>query len=985
MTEVASLLVRIEASTALLRSELARADKAVGQTAGGIERSAARAEQGARQMAAGVSNAYAGIAKAQERVNALTGVTRGSARDRAADIEAYGRALDDMRAKLVPAAKLEQTYTAAVAEADRALKVGAISQAEHADAVKRAKGSYDAGIASLRGMERAATGAAKASGLSTMQMQTLKYTASDVVASLGSGMSPLQIALQQGPQVAQAFSFSITGMVVALTGAALAVGVLVAANQSYQSSMRAVTVANQVMGGAIGLTRGQLEQVAQRAAAAGEVSVRAAREQEAAYIRTGKIGAEVMEGLIALSRGYAVATGKDTAEAAEDLAKLFSDPVRGAEELTKAFGLLSDKQLEHIRTLARQGRATEAQKMLMDALNARVGSLARDGLSTLAQAWERVARAISNAFDAAGRATAPETNDQAIARLEAKRRDLLAARKLDADRVDAETGGQAGADAVPIDSRYAAPGMVKPAGAADELQKVDEELVRRTADRARAREQAARVADYQGQVAGSRVAGDAARALDPLHGDIAEMQQRIADLERGVGNPEVANPGQVSAGLERARNRLAGLEEAQRAGVSVETLKAQKLGEAQAKAAGMGERERARYLAQEQARIDLLDSSLTASEKDAKIRAAAVAVTAQQTAATGDAVRQLTLQAEAAERLAKAAGKGEAAERRAQIENDVAAAAPTGLGPATRAAREREEAARLRGIRAEQTADLDRQIAAQLALMDTVGKGPRVLAEAMRAQQAHTLALREGEAGTIRYRQAYEAYLAKLAELDKANEAIAQQQALYQELGDFGEQAFERIGSAMTAMAMEGEDAFASLRNIGKAVVSELMQEFVKLSAVNPLKNALLGSAAPTLTTAAGFLGSLFGGSATSSHGAGNLAGAGGTFGGAGNGPQFRAAGGPVNPHEAYIVGEKRPELFVPKVPGVILPRVPELRGGGGGAAESAGPPVIVHQTNHFGVGMNAAARAEVLNMLPQIKAATVAAVDDRMQRGVRR
>ncbi|WP_448208486.1 phage tail length tape measure family protein [Azospirillum sp. sgz302134] len=977
MTEVASLLVRIEASTALLRSELARADKAVGQTAGGIERSAARAEQAAQQMAAGISNAYAGIAKAQERINALTGVTRAPTADRAADIEAYGRALDAMRAKLVPAVALEQTYAAAVGEADHALKVGAISQAEHGDAVKRAKASYDAGVASLRGIEQAAGGAAKASRLSTMQLQTLKYTASDVVASLGSGMSPMQVALQQGPQVAQAFSLSITSMTAAIAGAALAVGVLVAANSSYSSSMRAVTVANQLMGGAIGLTRDQLEQVAQRAAAAGEVSVRAARDQEAAYIRTGKIGAEVMEGLIGLSRGYAVATGKDAAEAAEDLAKLFTDPVRGAEELTKAFGLLSDKQLEHIRTLARQGQATEAQKLLMEALNARVSNLARDGLSTLAQAWDRVARAISNAFDAAGRATAPETNEQAIARLEAKRRELAAAKKLDADRVDAETGGQAGADAVPVDSRYAAPGMVKPAGASDELQKVEAELARRTADRARAREQAARVGDHQGHVAGSRVAGDAARSLDPLHGDIAEMQQRISDLERGAGNPEVSDPGQVSAGLERARNRLSGLEEARNAGVSVETLKAQKLGEVQAKAAGMGERERARYLAQEQARIELLDASLTASEKDAKVRAAVVAVTAQQATATSDATRQLKLQADAADRLAGAAGKGEAAERRAGIENDVAAASITGLGPATRTTREREEAAKLRAIRADETADINLQIKAQLALIDTVGKGPAALAAALTAQKAHTLALREGEEGTERYRQAFEAYLAKLGELDKASRTLAEQQALYQEMESFGEQAFERIGSAATAMAMEGKDAFATLRNIGKATVSELMQEFFKLAAINPLKNALLGTTAPTLSTMTGFIGSLFGGSAPA--GAAAPAAAGGTV-----TLPARAAGGPVNPSEAYVVGEKRPELFVPNVPGVILPRVPELPSAGNGAEGSA-PTVIVQQTMHFGVGVNAAARAEVLNMLPQIKSATVAAVEDRMQRGVRR
>jgi hypothetical protein len=36
-----------------------------------------------------------------------------------------------------------------------------------------------------------------------------------------------------------------------------------------------------------------------------------------------------------------------------------------------------------------------------------------------------------------------------------------------------------------------------------------------------------------------------------------------------------------------------------------------------------------------------------------------------------------------------------------------------------------------------------------------------------------------------------------------------------------------------------------------------------------------------------------------------------------------RASGGPVYPGQAYIVGEHRPELFVPDVPGTIVPRVP--------------------------------------------------------------
>jgi hypothetical protein len=41
-----------------------------------------------------------------------------------------------------------------------------------------------------------------------------------------------------------------------------------------------------------------------------------------------------------------------------------------------------------------------------------------------------------------------------------------------------------------------------------------------------------------------------------------------------------------------------------------------------------------------------------------------------------------------------------------------------------------------------------------------------------------------------------------------------------------------------------------------------------------------------------------------------------------------RASGGPVSAGRPYIVGEKRPELFVPRTAGTIVPRVP--RGGGG-------------------------------------------------------
>lgn len=43
----------------------------------------------------------------------------------------------------------------------------------------------------------------------------------------------------------------------------------------------------------------------------------------------------------------------------------------------------------------------------------------------------------------------------------------------------------------------------------------------------------------------------------------------------------------------------------------------------------------------------------------------------------------------------------------------------------------------------------------------------------------------------------------------------------------------------------------------------------------------------------------------------------------------YREGGGPVKAGQPYVVGEKRPELFVPKTDGTILPRVPDSGGAG--------------------------------------------------------
>lgn len=96
-----------------------------------------------------------------------------------------------------------------------------------------------------------------------------------------------------------------------------------------------------------------------------------------------------------------------------------------------------------------------------------------------------------------------------------------------------------------------------------------------------------------------------------------------------------------------------------------------------------------------------------------------------------------------------------------------------------------------------------------------------------------------------------------------------------------------------------------------------------------------------------------------------------GTTGLAGGGTLPRGTGGPV------LVGERGPELFIPQSSGVVknLHDTRNLMKGGG-------PPVVVNQTLEISTGVAPTVRAEMMNMMPMIKAQTEAAVLNKTRRG---
>ena len=82
--------------------------------------------------------------------------------------------------------------------------------------------------------------------------------------------------------------------------------------------------------------------------------------------------------------------------------------------------------------------------------------------------------------------------------------------------------------------------------------------------------------------------------------------------------------------------------------------------------------------------------------------------------------------------------------------------------------------------------------------------------------------------------------------------------------------AFDRIGEAITQAFATGEISALDFKDLTKAIISELIQDFLKLAAINPLKNLLFGGSLPTLTSVFPSIGGLFGaGSGAASLGAG--------------------------------------------------------------------------------------------------------------------
>lgn len=276
----------------------------------------------------------------------------------------------------------------------------------------------------------------KASSFTRRELQALNYTVSDVVASLSSGISPMQILLQQGPQVRDAFGGvgnAASKLSAAMTGARLAglglAAVAVALGIAYHAAwreQRAFEDALAITGNYAGLTAGRFDELADRVSRLNARPIGEVREALQALVSTGAFGPQSIDAAASAVVNLQKFTGQTAQEVVKDFATMSRGVARWAAEHNRQYNFITAAQYAHIRALESEGRTQEAMAVTLQALNDKFANQTRN-LGYLERTVEGVKNTWSSFWDMLKNIGRDDTVENRVATL---RRELEAAEKV---------------------------------------------------------------------------------------------------------------------------------------------------------------------------------------------------------------------------------------------------------------------------------------------------------------------------------------------------------------------------------------------------------------------------------------------------------------------------------------------------------------------------------------------------------------------------
>ncbi|MCM2432100.1 phage tail length tape measure family protein [Agrobacterium rosae] len=186
------LIISISTDLATVKRALNRLVSDVGQASSGIEK---------RFASAGKSINSSLTSSMQERINSMVGIGTSAAKEWNGALADQQKELDRLRSKYSPLFSTITSYKNAVSEIRQAHAVGAISTNEMTAAIQRERQAALASTAAIKGRNSALKATVTTSSGNSFNTANIAAQFQDIGVTAAMGMSPIQIALQQGTQL----------------------------------------------------------------------------------------------------------------------------------------------------------------------------------------------------------------------------------------------------------------------------------------------------------------------------------------------------------------------------------------------------------------------------------------------------------------------------------------------------------------------------------------------------------------------------------------------------------------------------------------------------------------------------------------------------------------------------------------------------------------------------------------------------------------
>ncbi len=186
------LIISISTDLATVKRALNRLVSDVGAASSGIEK---------RFATTGKSINNSLTTSMQDRINSMVGIGTTAAKEWNGVLADQQKELDRLRTKYSPLFATISNYKNAVAEIRQAHAAGAISANEMASAIQRERQAALASTAAIKGRNAALKATVTTSSGNSFNTANIAAQFQDIGVTAAMGMSPIQIALQQGTQL----------------------------------------------------------------------------------------------------------------------------------------------------------------------------------------------------------------------------------------------------------------------------------------------------------------------------------------------------------------------------------------------------------------------------------------------------------------------------------------------------------------------------------------------------------------------------------------------------------------------------------------------------------------------------------------------------------------------------------------------------------------------------------------------------------------